>query len=127
MAGWDKKPVMLAVALEKKVDRVYRGFTKTCLTGIVHRSPVDTGQYRSNHILSIGKPDYSVEYKPDKKGIRTLRLGMSVLKDIPLGKFPSVFIQNNLPYGLRLENGWSKQAPNGVYAMSFNHAVQAYK
>jgi hypothetical protein len=34
--------------------------------------------------------------------------------------WPVIYLQNSLPYALRLENGWSKQAPGGVLALTVN-------
>ncbi|KAA5656825.1 hypothetical protein J471_5157, partial [Acinetobacter baumannii 1032359] len=37
-----------------------------------------------------------------------------------------VYIQNNQPYAERLENGWSDQAPQGIYGLTFNFISQKY-
>ena len=37
-----------------------------------------------------------------------------------------VYIQNNKPYAERLENGWSDQAPQGIYGLTFNFISQKY-
>ena len=34
------------------------------------------------------------------------------------GKFPTITVQNNLPYIDRLENGYSKQAPAGMVSVT---------
>ncbi|RPD86273.1 HK97 gp10 family phage protein [Neisseria weixii] len=123
---WVNEPDMFADLVEQEADKLYRSFAITCLNNIVMRSPVDTGRYRGSHVLSIGAPDYS-QGEADKAGSMTLQAGIQTLKGVPVGKMPKVFIQTNLPYAMRIENGWSKQAAQGVYAVSFNNAVKAYK
>ena len=125
--GWVNEPDMFADFVEQEADKLYRSFAITCLNNIVMRSPVDSGRYRGSHIMSIGQPDYTVTNTADKTGAQTMAAGISAIRGIPTGHFPPVFIQTNLPYALRLENGWSKQAAQGVYAVSFNNAVKAYK
>ena len=37
--------------------------------------------------------------------------------------FPVLFINNQLPYGPRLEDGWSDQAPLGMVALTIAEVV----
>ncbi|ETP82047.1 hypothetical protein P640_3709 [Acinetobacter baumannii UH0707] len=37
-----------------------------------------------------------------------------------------VYIQNNKAYAPRLENGWSDQAPQGIYGLTYNFISQKY-
>ena len=37
-----------------------------------------------------------------------------------------IYIQNNKAYGPRLENGWSDQAPLGIYSTTFTYITQKY-
>lgn len=124
---WDNMPLLFADMLEKELDKVYRGFAITCLRNIVARSPVDSGRYRGSHILTISNPSYQVGQFEDKTGGQTLQAGISTLNGVPVGQFPPIFIQTNLPYAIRIENGWSQQAAQGVYAVSFYNAIQAYQ
>lgn len=119
--SWDIPPSVFADVVIDDVDKMYRGFLITCWNDIIIKSPVDTGAYRGNHILSFGSPDYT--YDMNKKGV--MAMGVT-LAEVPKGKFPTAYIQNNLPYAYRLENGWSKQAPQGVYALAFEYAVAKY-
>ena len=43
--------------------------------------------------------------------------GTSELMAYP-NTMPPIYIQNNLPYANRLENGWSNQAPAGMVALT---------
>ncbi|NBT33816.1 MAG: hypothetical protein EBT13_18445 [Rhodobacteraceae bacterium] len=39
---------------------------------------------------------------------------------------PIIYIQNNLPYANRLENGWSGQAPQGMVALTVAEVSAAF-
>lgn len=95
------------------------------LNEIVLRSPVDTGRFRGNNIVSIGSPVYTNTAEVDPTGGETINRGLSVTSG--LEPFTVVYIQNNLPYAERLENGWSDQAPGGIYELSFISVSEAYK
>lgn len=123
---WSVPPSKFVDVVVDDLDRLYRGFAITILNNLILRSPVDTGRYRANHILSFGAPDDAVRFELDKSGSATLAAGIAVLSSIPHGKFPIIHIQNNLPYAESLENGSSKQAPAGVYSLAFASAVAAY-
>lgn len=75
--------------------------------------------------MSIGSPDYSEPAEPDKVGTKTIQQGSAVIAQ---GKpYSVIYIQSNLPYSERLENGHSQQAPTGVYANAFHGVTRAYK
>lgn len=70
---------------------------------VIARSPVDTGRYRASHQSSEGEPSTAIG--PGTQLRITQAYGRS-------------YLANNLPYAVPLENGHSKQAPAGVYAIS---------
>lgn len=83
------------------------------LSRVVMRSPVDTGRFRSNWVLTVGAPATGTSETTDKSGGATVAKGEGAVASFQVG--PSIFIVNNLPYGPRLEyEGWSKQAPAGM-------------
>lgn len=123
---WSTPPSKFVDVVVDDLDRLYRGFAITILNNLILRSPVDTGRYRANHILSFGAPDDAVRFELDKNGSTTLATGIAALSTIPHGKFPIIHIQNNLPYAEALEVGSSRQAPQGVYGLSFAMALAAY-
>lgn len=127
MSAWKNPPDLFADLLQEEAAKRQRAFALTCLNGVVLRSPVDTGRFRASHIVSVGQEDFSEPSAADRTGAQTMQAGMKAIGGIPKGQLPRIFIQTNLPYARRLENGWSKQAPSGVYAVSFNHAVQVFK
>lgn len=93
---------------KSRVDRIRRKIAFTVFTRVILRTPVDTGRLRNNWYASIGTPSDSVDDStPDPMS--------SVISEI--GKLhgdESIFLTNNLPYAEVIENGSSKQAPQGM-------------
>jgi hypothetical protein len=84
---------------------------------VIQKSPVDTGRFRANWNCSIGSPDLSTSQAIDPSGSGAISKATSTVVSYTLNG-QSVFLTNNLPYADRLENGWSKQAPNGIVRLS---------
>lgn len=123
--SWSVDPSLFINQVEEDVGKKVRFISLQILNEVVYRSPVDTGRFRANNQVSVGSPDYGVTEATDKSGGSTLQQGSAV---IARGKaFDVIYIQNNLPYAVPLENGHSKQAPSGIYAVSFHGVTQAYK
>lgn len=112
--AWDRKPDLFAELVEEEAEKRWRAFALTCLNAVVLRSPVDTGRFRGSHTVSVGQPDYGLTEVEDRTGTLTLDTGAAVIRGVPKGAFPPVYIQTNLPYAARLENGWSQQAADGA-------------
>ncbi|GKQ44378.1 hypothetical protein PSTH2693_04500 [Pseudomonas syringae pv. theae] len=91
---------------------------------IISRSPVDTGRFRGNTTVTIGSPVFSNSQTLDPTGSTSISKGASVLGG--LKPFSIIYIQNNLPYAEKLENGHSKQAPSGVFGLAFAGVAAAY-
>ena len=86
------------------------------LRGVVLRSPVKTGRFRGNWLVSTGSPvAYSVATM-DPSGQATISLGANTIA--ALRELGVVWISNNLVYGPALESGHSKQAPAGMVAVT---------
>jgi hypothetical protein len=122
--GWSTPPSLFAGEIEEVLTQRVRVIAMAMLNEIVLRSPVDTGRFRGNNIVSVGAPVYSTTESLDKSGAETIQRGLSAMTG--LEPYTQVHIQNNLPYATALEDGHSKQAPGGVYAVSFNGVSQAY-
>lgn len=123
--GWDIDPSLFAGMVEEEVGKRLRILSMALLSEVVRRSPVDTGRFRGNNLVSEGSPDYSTTPETDKSGGRTLQQGWAVIaKSKP---YSVIYIQNNLSYAEALENGHSKQAAAGIYGVAFHGVVQAYK
>lgn len=106
---WDFTAQEVKEHVDKMLNEKINRFCIDCYNNLVVLSPVDTGRYRNSHHFSVNAPSYAIS------GAISVR--------IPIGEYPIIYLQNNLPYAVRIENGWSKQAPTGVYANAFHSAV----
>lgn len=122
--GWSTPPSIFTGLVEEALTQRVRVIALAMLNEIVLRSPVDTGRFRGNNIVSVGGPVYTTTENLDKSGGETIQRGLSAMSG--LEPYTQVFIQNNLPYAGPLEDGHSKQAPAGIYAVSFNSVSQAH-
>ncbi|MDI3372361.1 HK97 gp10 family phage protein [Pseudomonas sp. V104_10] len=122
--GWSTPPSLFTGLVEEALTQRVRVIALAMLNEIVLRSPVDTGRFRGNNIVSVGAPVYTSSTNVDPTGSETFQQGVRVMTG--LEPFTQVFIQNNLPYAVPLEDGHSQQAPAGIYAVSFNSVSQAY-
>lgn len=96
------------------------------LRGVVQKSPVDTGRFRGNWIVSVDSPNLTETQQTDVNGSATINKGMAAIEAFDINN-SRIYIQNNLPYGNRLENGWSKQAPNGMVALTLSEMSAKYR
>lgn len=81
---------------------------------VLLRSPVDTGRFRASWRLSADKPDLTVATVADGSEPTSTQ----AIAGIAPGTH-HIFITNNLPYAIALENGHSRQAPSGVAGLAF--------
>lgn len=81
------------------------------LSKIILRSPVDTGRFRMNWQIGLKEVGYTVAGE-DPTGQKAISIGTAKISGLKLGD--SIWISNALPYGPRLENGYSRQAPAGM-------------
>ena len=63
----------------------------------------------------------------DKTGTSSINRGTQTIETFEYKKDRSIIIQNNLPYANRLENGWSKQAPKGMVALTLSEMRTKYR
>ncbi|MCS6738635.1 HK97 gp10 family phage protein [Acinetobacter baumannii] len=119
--GWKgKKPTDFSFDVAKQAEGKVKKITMEVVQSLVVSSPVDSGAYRASHIVSIGSGDYGVR-GPETNAVQDAALQAVKFK---LGNL--VYIQNNKPYAERLENGWSDQAPQGIYNTTFTFISQKY-
>ena len=112
---------------EEKIDDAIALIAMDSLRGIVMKSPVDTGRFRGNWIVSKNTPDAKSSEMTDKNGGQTITKGSGVINTFKVDTDSRIIIQNNLPYANRLENGWSKQAPNGMVALTVAEMQRKYR
>lgn len=127
MAWKGKRPTDFALQVVAEGDQHLKKICSEMLQGVVVRSPVDTGAFRGNNRVSINSADNSYDVsETDKAGNSTIATGNHKILQAKLGD--QVYVQNNLPYAVALENGHSKeQAPKGIYALTFLSVSSKYK
>lgn len=112
----------LAQKIGADLETVARKATLQLFTAVVNRTPVDTGRFRANWNVTAGAPSFAFTDSTDKA-----RAGAEASKALNLDVGGVTYMSNGLPYALRLENGWSKQAPAGMVrlsAMEFDQYVR---
>jgi hypothetical protein len=112
---------------EEKIEDAIALIALDSLRGVVRKSPVDTGRFRGNWIVSKNAPNAKSSEVTDKNGGQTITKGSGVIDTFKMDTDSRIIIQNNLPYANRLENGWSKQAPNGMVALTVAEMQRKYR
>lgn len=80
-------------------------------------TPVDTGHARGNWILSVGAPALGELPGRGSADGNAASILAWTLHDGP------IYINNNTPYILRLNDGWSDQAPAGFIERAIDEAL----
>ncbi len=124
--GWKNRPTNFAIQILNEGDKVVKKIATEMLQQVIVGSPVDTGAFRGNHHITLGAPDKTFDTtKLDKGGSATQQEGNQKILQAKLGGL--VYIQNNLPYAVALENGHSQQRPLGIYSIAFMNVTSKYK
>lgn len=123
-SSWSGRPTQFTLQVLSEAEKIVKDSTAFALQQVITRSPIDTGAYRGNHQVSIGKPDNTFDLEAKDLTSAYVKAG-GVISKIKIGNL--VYVQNCLPYSLKLENGWSKQAPQGVYSLAFQALANRYK
>lgn len=123
--SWINKPTNFALNVLKDADDHLKKIVGDTLQQVITRSPVMDGEFRASHKVTLSSPQNTYEKGFDLSGSTTLAEGLKVASTAKIGGL--VYIQTLSPYGTRLENGWSQQAPNGVYALSYQSVASKYK
>jgi len=108
-----------SAGIEEEVNELKRKAALQILASVTLATPVDTGRARGNWTVSIGAPDSSASETKDRSGGATIAKGSTVASRALPNE--TIFITNNLPYIVSLNDGSSRQAP----AKFVERAVQA--
>jgi hypothetical protein len=132
IAEWTIDPAKFCNTAIDNIEKVRRIYAFEIFSRVVKRTPVDTGNARSNWLVSVNQP--SEEYTPPtvtkRKMKRGKNKGKTVTKITPhqtLGRTmqagdlgitfsgdDTIYIQNNTPYIRKLEyGGYGKYDENG--------------
>lgn len=109
MAKWSIPLDRLANKAEARINLVVRKATFDAFASAVRRSPVDTGRFRANWNVASGSWDPSTS-----ESTAATRAESEIRKALSFPAGGVVYLTNSLPYAVRLEDGWSKQAPSGM-------------
>lgn len=92
---------------------------------IVLKTPVDTGWARSSWHVALGAPNTSVPPPPSAKGGGALLTAVptttALAGPVPVGV--PVYVTSSLAYIKALEQGHSRQAPQGMVAVSIQEVL----
>ena len=117
---------------KRNADAVVRKIVIDVGTSLVMKSPVGDasywkmpapagyvgGRYRGNWQFGIGRYDTKTSEAVDASGSVSIN---RVVAGVPQDAGGNVYyITNSLPYGPRLEEGWSRQAPNGMVRLTIS-------
>lgn len=99
-------------AMKKKVyenhDKLVRATALLTMQHITMGTPVDTGRARLNWNASRNVVDGSTTVSVDPQATGTMKM-LEALTGYKAGD--TMYVSNNLPYIVRLNEGYSKQAP----------------
>ena len=114
--AWTKPPSDFSKVVTGDISEAIRGTSLKILRSLTTISPVLSGRFKGNWQVGIKRKAEGVKNSEDKSGNATMQKGALVISTQK--GFQDIWISNNLPYGQRLNNGWSTQAPAGFVEMS---------
>lgn len=95
-----------------RMDVVVQKVTLDIFSSIIFKSPVDTGRFRGGWIATVGNYSRDLTDILDRNGSIAFANMSGLVSRTAAGNV--VYMVNNLPYSIRLEYGYSKQAPLGM-------------
>ena len=102
---------------KKEQKDTFRKLVFTTFTDVVKRSPVDKGYFRANNLIQSVTPNRATVDSTEGAG-KLANDAKVKIDSTRVNDGTTIFITNNLPYADRLENGYSKQAPTGIYKIA---------
>jgi len=119
-------------------EQVVRGTVLSMGSKIIERSPVGNpstwkkpkkgyvgGRFRNNWQFSINSPAAGTNQGVDPNGAKANAELKNLANSFDMGQ--TFYMTNNLPYAVRLEFGWSKQAPQGMVRVVVAQYEQAIR
>lgn len=125
--AWKNEPAKVGLKILSQADKFTKRITGEILQKVVVASPVDTGAFRGNWRVAVNSIDVSTDLTMlDKSGSGAISRGLTTIASGGgLGKVVS--ISNSLHYSVRLNNGWSQQAPIGFVDLSLQSVLNKYR
>lgn len=99
---------LVLTGIENRIRQgsVVRRASTILVNELVAETPVRDGIAKSNWYVNVHSPSLEVDEKATHQKPNGLK-GLNAKAE------DTVWVANNLPYIVRLDNGWSGQAPNG--------------
>ena len=125
--AWNNPPINLSVAVLRDADTLTKKITGEALQKVIVASPVDTGAFRGNWRVGVSNIDGTTDpSSTDVSGQGSITRGLLTIQSGGgVGKL--VYISNSLPYGVKLNNGYSMQAPMNFVDLSVQEVVNKYR
>ncbi len=101
-----------ASKLKIGVGNAMKAITNAITEKVVSGTPVDSGRARDNWFVTLDQPSDEYDPHPELKGGEAI--APHEQPDLQIDGTRSVFISNNCPYIVLLEDGHSGQAPAGM-------------
>lgn len=98
---------LFASTFPSKANQLIRLFALEVLKNVIIATPVDTGRARSNWFVNVDTP---ITYTTDETEYNQHLMTESAKLLSPTSS-NVIWLTNNLPYIVRLNNGWSRQQP----------------
>lgn len=118
----------LGDATERHVMLYRKRVALDVFSRVILDTPVLSGRARGNWFASLDIPDEHVDLNLfDKSGATTVQNMIRVVNAASSEPFGIIWLTNNLPYILRLENGWSKKAPQGMVQRAITAVMSGLK
>jgi len=115
------------IKTSRKFDQLGRKVALELFRRVILKTPVDTGRARANWQVTIGAIASGTVEIDDKRGTATIGKATAASRGFKAGD--TIYLTNNLPYIMRLEeggypdgpmivDGFSRKAPNGMVALT---------
>ena len=122
---------IIAGSLDKFTNKLIKKLALDITANLVEDTPVDTGWARANWVPSIGLPIVETAIPRDREDQISLVSGKLGEQQIGIDKIAlsysiemgSIFISNNVPYILKLNEGTSRQAPSAFVQAAIARGV----
>lgn len=117
-----KEMNQLATNVQSNIPKLQRKVAQTVVDSVAMETPVLTGQAAANWKTQIGSPNTGYDWGPNANaGQHSIDEARAALASLAMGHV--VYISNNLPYILELNNGYSSKAPAGFVEIAIVDAL----
>lgn len=117
----------IRLALERATETVIRKISLDVTANLIKTTPVDTGWARANWVPAVGKRFQGTVGSREDAQAGRVSAGAQATGQARVAGYRltdgRVFVSNNVPYILRLNDGSSTQAPAGFIQAAINKAL----